>query len=54
MSQQIELLFTRGLGRPQRCALRFERAQLAENFSEFLPRVTCDGKGIKQIELSIG
>jgi len=33
---------------------RFERAQLPENFCEFLPRVASSSKGIKQIELSIG
>ena len=54
MSQQIEFLFTRGLGRTKRRAFRFEGAQLPENFSEFLPRVPCDRKSIKQIELSIG
>ena len=54
MSQQIELLFTRGLGRIKGRVFRFERSQLLENFCKFLPRVACSGKSIKQIELSIG
>ena len=47
MPQQIELLFTGGLRRIKRCAFPFHRAQLPENFSEFLPRLTGISKRIK-------